>query len=73
MGEVVSLGERETVGDGIVLDCDTLLENAKGKFVQMIIIGFEHDGEIHINSSHGSREALWLIKRGEHHLLFETE
>lgn len=61
------------IGDGLALDLDQVLEGAKGDFLQVVVIGFEHDGHISMRSSHGSRDALWIIRRGEHHLLFETE
>jgi hypothetical protein len=62
-----------TVGDGFTFDPDDILQAAKGDFLQVVVIGFDKDGEIRIRASHGSRETLWIIRRGAHHLLFETE
>jgi len=61
------------IGDGVAVDCDQVLDACKGDFLQVVVVGFDKDGQIRMNSSHGSRDALWLLRRGEHHLLFETE
>lgn len=61
------------VGDGAAIDPDLILENAKGDFLQVVVVGFNKDGQIEMRSSHSSRDALWIIRKGEHHLLFETE
>ena len=69
--EIVSLDLKE-IGDNAIIEADRILEGAKCQFQRVVIIGFNQDGEIEVRSSHGSREALWLIERGKHHLLIET-
>lgn len=61
------------VGDGAALDPDQVLDAAKGDYLQVVVVGFKKDGEIDMRSSHGSRDAMWILQRGVHHLLFETE
>lgn len=61
------------VGDGHAFEADHILEQAKGTFEQVVVCGFTKDGEIVMRASHGSRESLWILRRAEHHLLFETE
>lgn len=69
--EIVSLVP-DVVGENFVLEPNLVLEGAvKKSFTQVVVIAFDADGEIHVSSSHSSREALWLIKKGEHHLLFD--
>ena len=61
------------VGDGAIIQPDLILENAKGDFQQLIVAGFNQDRVIDIRSSHGSREALWILHRAIIHLMMETE
>lgn len=73
MADIVDLRTKGgIVGDGADLDVDKVLEAAKGDFLQVVVVGFDQDGEINIRSSHGSRDALWILRKAEHHLLFET-
>lgn len=65
---IVPFKGSDIVGDGSVIDPDKVLEACKGEFLQVLVVG-----QIAMNCSHGSRDALWLIERGRHHLLFETE
>jgi hypothetical protein len=60
-------------GDGTVLEPDHILEAAKGDYLQVVIVGFDKDGKIDMRSSHGSRDAMWILQRGVHHLLFDTQ
>ena len=69
MGEVVRLDHGETVGDGAVLDPDKVLENNKGDFAEVVVIGRGRDGKIQFAGSHGRLESLWLVRKGEAMLL----
>lgn len=71
MGDVVNLDV--PIADGIDLDPDHVLEANKGKFQQVVVVGFYQDGKIAVCSSHGSREALWMLERAKLHLMLETE
>lgn len=71
MGDVVNLDV--PIADGVALDPDTILERNKGKFKQVVIVGYDQGGLIAVCSSHGSREALWMLERGKLHLMLETE
>lgn len=61
------------VGDGAALEPDMILEAAKGAYEQIVVVGFNADGQIDMRSSHGSRDALWIVERARLHLLTETE
>ena len=70
MGEVVRFDPAaEIVGDGKVLNPDNVLENNKGSFTEVVVIGRDHDGKVIFASSHGRLEAMWLLRKGEHMLL----
>ena len=74
MADIIDLKQPSgQVGDGFAFDPDVVLEKAKGTFAQVVVVGFDKDGKIDMRSSHGGRDALWIIRRGEYHLLFETE
>lgn len=73
MAEIIAFGSRGTVGDGSVLDPDLVCENASGKFREVVVCGFNHDGGIEVRASHGSRETLWILHRAIIHLMTETE
>lgn len=60
------------LGDGAVIDPDKVLEAAKGDFTHVVVLGWDKNGELNLRSSHGSRETLWLLRKAECHLLFET-
>src|ERR1700674_2143373 len=75
-GEFGSLGEDrpdDAYGDDAVIEPDKVLSSAVGRFKQVVVIVFDEDAQPHVCSSHGSRDALWLMKRGEHFLLFESD
>ena len=59
--------------DAVELEPDQVLEGNKGKFQEVVICGFDQNGEIAICSSHGSREALWILERAKTHLMLGTE
>lgn len=40
--------------------------------IEVVVAGFTMEGEFIVASSHGSREALWILARGQHHVLVET-
>lgn len=61
------------IGDGLELLPDEVLESCKGQYVRAVIIGLDKDGGIHLHTSHGSRECLWLLERAKLHLMLETE
>ncbi len=63
----------DSYDDSVKLDPDYVLTQQVGKFAQVVVIGFDPDAGVHVACSHGSRDALWLMKRGEHFLLFESE
>ena len=69
MGEVLRFDNAEVVGDGRALHPDKVLENNKGDFAEVVIVGRDHDGNIRLAGSHGSLETLWLLRKGEKLLL----
>ena len=56
-----------TKGD---LDPDAILEAAKGKVTDVIVLGYdENDMEYFASAKSDAKELLWLIKRYEKYLL----
>jgi len=52
------------------LDADTVLREAVGTFKEVIILGYDHDGEEHcMTSISGGSEMLWLLARYQKKLL----
>ena len=62
------------IGDGLEIDPAKVLEGAKGAgLVQVVVIGFERDGNVTMFSSHGSRETLWMVERAKLYLMLGTD
>ena len=49
------------VGEGIALNPDTILDNAKGCFVQVVVVGTTDEGEVEVRSSHSIAEAYMAL------------
>jgi len=51
---------------------DDVLEQAKGEFQNLVIIGWNHDGELDVRASTNTsrEETLWLIETFKRDLLF---
>ena len=56
----------------VILDCvtnlpippDRVLESAIGQVSEVVVIGYDHDGELYIASSHGKKpELLWMLEQ----------
>lgn len=60
------------VGNGAVVDCDQILEENKGAFARVALIGWTKDGKIAVASSHGAPDTLWLIEVGKDFLVHNT-
>jgi hypothetical protein len=72
-GKVVQLVPKE-LGDGFHFDADQTLEAMKGKgFSRLLIIGQQEDDSLEIESNCNSGEALFLMKRAEHHIVFGAD
>ncbi|RWK39245.1 hypothetical protein [Mesorhizobium sp.] len=70
MSNVVRL-EPVEVGPGYRFDPDELLEAAKGhEFATLVIIGELPNGETWVSGSASVGEALVMIERGKHQLVF---
>ena len=65
MSNVVNLNN-EHVGDGIALDCDDMLEAAKGKLIKTVIIGIDGDGDVYLSGSHSRAESMMLLQFALH-------
>ena len=59
----------------VILDCvtnlpippDRVLESAIGQVSEVVVIGYDHDGELYIASSHGKKpELLWMMEQVRH-------
>jgi hypothetical protein len=71
MGDVVQLDA--PIADSIELDPDAMLEANKGKFQELVLVGYDQNGNLVVCSTHSSREALWILERAKLHLMLETE
>lgn len=63
--------EPVVVGDGYRFDSDAILEAAKGKgFATLAILGELEDGSQWISSTANAGEAIILMERAKHDLIF---
>lgn len=70
MGEVIDL----PVVTRLDMNPDKVLEGAKGELEQVIVIGYDKEGEEYFASSiAGGPECLWLMERFKASLLAITE
>lgn len=60
MGDVVDLATGK-VGDGYHVEADKVLEAARGKLANVLIIGWNNDRELYLASSDGVPENLLLM------------
>lgn len=59
------------VGDGYRFDPDQILEEAKRRdFTSVVVIGELPDGELWVSSAVNAGEALVLIERAKHRIVF---
>ena len=63
MGEVIRLDI--PVPDDMPLDPDRILEANRGKFQELVLLGYDQDGKITVCATHGSREVLWIMERAK--------
>lgn len=68
--KIVHLVPKE-LGDAFRLDSDAALESMKGKDIsRLLIIADFEDGAMEIECNCNSGEALFLIERARHHIVF---
>ena len=73
MGEVHKFEPIE-VGEGYRFDPDDILETAKGnEFETVVVLGQMPDGTTWVSSSANAGEALVLIERAKHQIVFGGE
>ena len=59
------------IGAGFRLDTDACFENMKGKPIsRLLIIADFADGSLELESNCNSGEALFLLARAQHHVVF---
>lgn len=59
------------VGDGYRFDPDQILEEAKRReFTSVVVLGELPDGELWVSSAVNAGEALVLIERAKHRIVF---
>lgn len=46
-----------------MLEPDFMLEGNKGKFLQLVLIGYNQEGEITVCSSHSPERAFWILEK----------
>ena len=53
---------------------DQILKSAIGKLDEVVLIGFDKDGEFYFAASEsGAKDILWLIKKAENFLINHAE
>ena len=52
------------VGDGVKVEVDQILDNAKGNFVRIVMVCEREDGEIVVRGSDSAAESLMLLQWG---------
>jgi hypothetical protein len=63
--------EPKLVGENYRFDADQILEQAKGRgFTNVLVIGELEDGEFWISSAANAGEALVLMERAKHKIVF---
>lgn len=61
----------DTVGEGYRFDPDQILEEAKGRgFQNILVIGDLEDGTLWISSAANAGEALVLMEKAKHQIVF---
>jgi hypothetical protein len=70
MPEVLKF-EPKLVGEGYRFDAEEILEQAKGRgFTNVLVIGELEDGEFWISSAANAGEALVLMEKAKHKIVF---
>lgn len=68
--KIVQLVPKE-MGSAFRLDPDTILEGMKGKPISgLLVIADMEDGSLEIESNCNSGEALFLLEKAKHHIVF---
>lgn len=57
------------VGNGVTLDADKVLEENKGIFTELVICGFDEEGELAVCGTHGIRDTAWILQNALHSLI----
>lgn len=57
------------VGENFVVECDNVLEAAKGQLAEVVIVGTTPDGENYVASSHGMAKTIFLMEYAKYLLL----
>lgn len=68
MGDIVRLVIDE-LGSNAVLEPDAMLEGNKGKFTQLVLIGYNQAGEIVVCGSHSAEHSFWILEKAKSELL----
>lgn len=67
---VISFETRDgVVGPGLRIKPDAVLDAAKGGLTDVLVLGYDADGQLYIAGSGDHREALWLMAMAKHWLL----
>ena len=65
MAKVINFSTRDgIVGDGAFIDPDQILENNKGLFKNLVLVGEDQDGNFTIACSRGNAEAFLMLNVG---------
>lgn len=73
MAEVLEF-QPQLVGEGYRFDPDKILEEAKGnEFSNVVVIGENPDGTLWISSAANAGEALVMLERAKHFIVFGKE
>jgi hypothetical protein len=64
MGDIVSI-------KGAAQDPDHVLEESKGEFGSVLVIGWDHEGQLDVRASLNldAKDCLWLVEQFKHGLI----
>lgn len=63
--------EPKLVGEGFRFDADQILEEAKGRgFTNVLIVAEMEDGDLWVSSAANAGEALVLMEKAKHQIVF---
>lgn len=70
MSNVVHLKLVEGVGNGAVMPVNRVLAGARAAgLTDVVVLGYDADGDIYAGASHGAADTLWLIEQVKRWLL----
>lgn len=57
------------IGEGVVLSSDAVLDGARGKLSEAVVIGVEGNGDLYLASTHSLRDVIYMLELAKMALL----